>query len=100
MAHHPCPGSRLTGYAVLEASQTRFDSDLVVDGLSQSLFTTEIFFCGLHRDVAQKELNLLQLAASTVTQSSTRSSKVMRREFQDPSLARVLFDDMPHHLFG
>lgn len=47
-------------------SRAGFNSDLVVDGLSQSLFTAEIFFSGLHRDVAQQKLNLFQLAPGAV----------------------------------
>ena len=43
-------------------SRAGFDSDLVVDGLSQSLFAAEIFFSGLHGDVAQQKPNLFQLA--------------------------------------
>src|SRR2546430_13183489 len=37
-------------------SRARFNSNLVVHGLSQSLFAAEIFFRGLHRDVAQQKL--------------------------------------------
>ena len=81
-------------------SWTGFNSDLVVDGLSQSLFTAEIFFSCLHRDVAQQKLNLFQLASGAVAEAGTRSSKVMGREFYDSNLACVLLDDMPHHLFG
>jgi len=82
------------------SAENRFNSYLVVDGLSQSLFTTEIFLRGLHRDVAQQKLNLFQLAPGAMAEASTRSSKVMRRKFYDPNLACVLLDDMPHHLFG
>src|SRR5580765_396745 len=81
-------------------SRAGLNSDLVVDGLSQSLLTAEIFFSSLHRDVAQQKLNLFQLAPGAVAEAGTRSSKVMRREFYDSNLACVLLDDMPHHLFG
>src|SRR5258708_10866715 len=82
------------------SAENRFNSYLVVDGLSQSLFTTEIFFRGLHRDVAQQKLNLLKLAPGAVAETSTRPSKVMRRKFYDSNLACVLLNDMPHHLCG
>ena len=36
---------------VRSADPIGFNSDLVVDGLFQSLFTAEIFFGGLHRDM-------------------------------------------------
>ena len=64
-------------------SRARFNSNLVVHGLSQSLFTTEIFLSGLHRDVAQQKLNLFQLAPGAMAKPSTRLSKVMGREFYD-----------------
>ena len=44
-------------------------------------FEAEIFFRGLHRDVAQQKLNLFQLAPSTVAETNTRPSKVVWREF-------------------
>src|SRR6266849_3877960 len=82
------------------SAENRFNSYLVVDGLSQSLFTAEIFLRGLHRDVAQQKLNLFQLAPGAVAEAGTRSSKVMRHEFYNSNLACVLLDDMPHHFFG
>jgi hypothetical protein len=33
---------------LLPISQVRFNSNIVIDGFSQSLFTSEIFFGGLH----------------------------------------------------
>jgi len=78
-------------------SRTGFNSDLVVDGLSQSLFAAQIFLRGLDRDMAQQKLNLFQLAAGAMAKTGARSSKVMRRESYDSNLACVLLDDMPHH---
>ena len=66
----------------------------------KSLFTTDIFFRGLHRDVAQQKLNLFQFAPGVVAEAGTQSSKVMGREFYDSHLACVLLYDMPDHLFG
>ncbi len=83
-----------------EASRAGLDSDLVVYGLSQSLFTTEIFFSGLHRDVAQQKLNLFQLAPRAVAEAGTRSSKITGREFYNSYLARILFDEVPHDFFS
>ena len=37
--------------------------DLVVDGLPQPLLTAQVFLDGLHRDVAEQELDLLQFPA-------------------------------------
>ena len=49
----------------------RLDPDPVVDSLAQSLLTAEIFFCSLHRNMAQQKLNLFQFAARTVAETST-----------------------------
>ena len=57
------------------------DPDLIVHRLPQSLFTAEIFFSGLYRDVPQKKLNLFQLTSSAVAETGTRPSQIMRREF-------------------
>jgi hypothetical protein len=48
-------------------SGARFDADLVINRLFEPLLATKILFCGLNRNMPQKELNLLQFAASTVT---------------------------------
>jgi hypothetical protein len=55
-----------------------FDADLIVDCLSQALFTSQILFGGLYRDVAQKKLNLFYLATSAVAQSGAGPTEVMR----------------------
>ncbi|MEY2395529.1 MAG: hypothetical protein QOF94_1874, partial [Acidobacteriaceae bacterium] len=55
---------------------------------------------GLHRNVAQQELNLFQFTPGAVAETSTRPSKVMRREFYNSNRDCVLLDDMPHRLFG
>lgn len=65
--------------------------------LSRCLFTAEIFLSGLHRDVAQQELNLFQLAPGAVAETGTRPSKIMWRELCNSHLGPVLLDKMPHH---
>jgi hypothetical protein len=74
---HAKKNSRIIGN-LLALSQARFNSELVVDSLPQSLLTAEIFFGGLHGDVAQKKLNLFQLAPSVVAETGTRPSQIMR----------------------
>src|SRR5260370_24929080 len=79
------------------SAENRLNSYLVVDGLSQSLFTTEIFFRGLHRDVAQQKLNLFQLAPGAVAEAAARSSNVLMREVCDFNLAHALPAHITHH---
>jgi hypothetical protein len=85
---------------VYPLSRDGFNSNLVVHGLSQSLFAPEILFRGLNRGVAQQKLDLFQLTPGAVTETGTRPSKVMGCKFYDSDLACVLLDDVPHHLFG
>lgn len=46
----------------------RFDAELVIDGMYDSLTRTEIPLRGLNRAVPEQELDLFQLAASRVTE--------------------------------
>jgi hypothetical protein len=69
--------------SAFKALRARFNSDLVVYGLSQSLFASKILFRGLNRDVAEQKLDLFQLAPGAVAETSTRPSKVMGREFYE-----------------
>jgi hypothetical protein len=45
------------------AGSPRFDTEFVVDRYSQTLPAANIAFRGLHRDMAEKKLNLLELAS-------------------------------------
>jgi hypothetical protein len=54
--------------------RSRFNSDLVVDRLSQSLLAAEVFLSSLHRDVAQQKLNLFQFASGAMAETSARPS--------------------------
>jgi hypothetical protein len=42
-----------------QAPWLRFDADAVVDGPANPLLAAEITFGCLHRDISQKELNLV-----------------------------------------
>ncbi len=48
-------------------SGSLFQPDLIVDGLPQPLLAAQVSLRGLHRNVAQQELNLLQFAARRMT---------------------------------
>ena len=48
-------------------SGSLFQPDLIVNGLPQPLLAPQISLRGLHRNVAQQELNLLQFAARRMT---------------------------------
>jgi hypothetical protein len=67
---------------------------------SDLLCAAEITLGGLHRDVAKKKLNLLQLATRGAAEAGTTSPEIMRCEFADANLTRELLDDVPDQLFG
>ena len=49
-----------------EPLDSRFNADMVVDGSADSLLATEITFSRLHRNVSEKELDLLQFSSSGI----------------------------------
>ena len=51
-----------------EPLDSRFNADTVVDGSADSLLATEITFSRLHRNVSEKELDLLQFSSSGMAQ--------------------------------
>ena len=77
-----------------------FDNRRLRTPTAHVYFPHIVFFSGLHRDVAQKELNLFQLATGTVTETGARSPEIMRREFRDSQFLCVFLYDVPHHFLG
>ena len=71
-----------------------FDADVVVHGSVDPLLTTEITFGCLHRNVSEKELDLIQFSASGMAQLRARATKIMRCESAEAELLRILF----HHV--
>src|SRR6266436_2840874 len=67
-------------------SRAWFNSNLVVHGLSHSLFAAEIFFRGLHRDVAQQKLNLFQLAPALWQRRARDLRRSCGASFRIPTL--------------
>jgi hypothetical protein len=47
--------------------------DPIIHRFTQALFAADVALCCLHRRMAEEELNLFQLAAGAVTQSSAAS---------------------------
>ena len=62
------------------ASSARWpDPDFVVDGTSNPLFTTEIAFGRLNRNVPKQKLDLLQFTSRSVAKPCAGSAEVVRR---------------------
>lgn len=69
-------------------SPGKFNPNLVVHGLSQTLLTAKILFSGLYGHMAQQELNLFEFASRRVAQTGTGPPEVMRRKLQDSDLSK------------
>ena len=55
----------------------QLEIEKVVYWMSKILFTAEIVLCGLHRSMAQKELNLFQFTTAIMAQLRTGPPQIM-----------------------
>jgi len=76
-----------------------FDSKFVVDRHSQTLPAADITFGGLHRDVPEKKLDLLELASGIMAEPRAGPTKIMRREVRNIHGRGSLLDNVPNCLF-
>ena len=76
-----------------------FDTDAVVHGSANPLLASEAAFGCLHRDMPEKELNLVQLSARGMAQLRARTPQIMRRYLGKAEFPRVLLHDMPDYPF-
>ena len=76
----------------------RFDADFVVHGESELLLATEVIFRRLDRYVAEEELDLVEVAASQMTETRTCASQIVGRQLFYPSSLGRSLDDLPKHL--
>ena len=77
-----------------------FEPCAVVHGFSEPLYTAQISLGGLDGDVTQQKLNLLQLAACCVAETSARSAAVVWCQRLYPGRLAVLLHYVPYHLIG
>ncbi len=83
---------------VIRPSHSWFNADFVVHRKPELLFTAEVMFRRLNAYVAEKELNLVELAARQMAKTCTCPSQIVRRQFvYARGLGRFL-DDFPKHL--
>ncbi len=82
---------------VIRPSHSWFNADFVVHRKPELLFTAEVMF-RLNGYVAEKELDLVELAARQMAKTCTCPSQIVRRQFvYARGLGRFL-DDFPKHL--
>jgi len=63
------------------------------------LLAANVVFSSLHRDMPEKELDLLKLAARIMAKSRTGSSKIVWCEPRDVHARGSLLDNVPDSLF-
>src|ERR1700735_3113604 len=77
----------------------RFDTKSVVYRCSQTLLAANIAFGGLHGDMPEKKLDLLELAPRIMAETSTGSSEIIWRETWNVHARGSLLDNVPDRLF-
>ena len=68
----------------------------IIHRVAETLFAAQVPLRRLHRDMARKELNLLQLTAGLMTKTGTSPTKVVWRERLDITILRFLLHDTPN----
>jgi hypothetical protein len=75
--------------------QFRFETDIVIDGVTQPLRAADITLSRLHSHVSEQELNLIELSICLMTQPSTCSAKIVRCDVCKPALRAGILHDSP-----
>jgi hypothetical protein len=83
--------------APLGRLRSRFDSKFVVHGVAELLFATQVTLRGLDGDVAQQELNLVEFAASQMTEPGARPPQVVRCQLFYVGDLGGFSHDLPKH---
>ena len=76
-----------------------FETKSVVYRYSQTLLAANIAFGGLHRDMPEKKLDLLELAPRIMTETRTAPPEIMWRERWNVHARGSLLDNVPDRLF-
>ncbi len=62
----------------------------IIYSVLEALFAPEITFGRLDRDMAEKELNLLQFASGLMAKPGTGSTEIMRSDYADAAVHSTL----------
>ena len=76
-----------------------FDTKSVVYRYSQTLLAANIAFGGLHRDMPEKKLDLLELAPGIMAETRTGPPEIMWGEAWNVHARGSLLDNVPDRLF-
>lgn len=79
--------------------RVRFQPNPIIHFIKEALFATQVPLRRLHRDVPQKELNLLQFSTGLMARTGASPANIVWRERSDLRVLCFLFHDTPNH-FG
>ncbi len=74
------------------------EAKLVTNGIAQPLLATQVPFRGLHADVPEQELDLLEFSTGQVTQAGASATEIVGRDIRQPAAGRILLDHSPDNL--
>jgi hypothetical protein len=75
-----------------------FQTDLVVDRISESLLAAQVSLRCLNAHMTEQELNLLKLPTRFMTQARTGPAQIVRSNIVDATFRRGPFHNAPDHL--
>jgi hypothetical protein len=74
------------------------EAKFVINGIAQSLLAPEIALRGLHADVPEQELDLVEFAAGQVAQTGARAAEIVGRNIHQSAAGRSSLDHAPDNL--
>jgi hypothetical protein len=78
--------------------QVRFQPNPIIHRVAETLLAAQVPLRRLHRDMPQKELNLLQFTAGLMAKTGASPAKIVRRERRNLTVHCFLFHDTPNDL--
>ena len=81
------------------ADSPGFYTEFVVDRYSQTLLAANIAFGGLHRDMPEKKLDLLDLTSGIMAEPRAGPLEIMWREMRNVHGRGSILDNVPDRLF-
>ena len=92
------PASRPAVRDLRRSRWVRIQPNPIIHRVAETLFATQVPLRRLHRDVPEKELNLLQFTAGLMAKTGASPAKVVRRERRNLTGLCFLFHDTPNNL--
>ncbi len=78
--------------------RVRFQLNSIIHRVAETLFAAQVPLRRLHRDMPQKELNLLQFTVGLMAKTGASPAKVVWRDRRNLTVFCFLFHDTPNDL--